>query len=225
MKYLKFLLIPLLAGMYALLNRQRGTDRDKRFLSLPKAIIFLIFSLSYFFVGFYLQNHLIENIYHLPAFVNAGILFALMFFCNYVGFTPSWGECFPHSRLNTSGEKFPFPIKWLTSKTIGYEYNSSTDKRHEVRWKTVAMSYRWAVYFSLKYIILSAWFISFLPLLFLPLLLLVGPIYRFYFWQAELKEEELGRPLTPEEDKAVEQSEWTVGSFLGLTDGVLILCL
>jgi len=186
----------------AVLNRERGLGKSRTFKFINKPVIYAIFTL--FNTGLIGQAVILNGSWEFTVILY-GVL--MVYSSYFLGFSPSWGECFPWLKP-TYGEKFAPLVREITTKIKGYEYDQFTVDKKVIEWKTTAMSVRWSLYFSFKYAVFSALLLSPLPLVGILAMYQVGKIYRLCFYI--------------EEKEPVEKAEKFTGAYILLVDVLLI---
>ena len=190
------------AGAGFFLNRQRGLGKDRE-PWLNKKLIYFFFTLLNMVTASFVMWH--QDNFAWPYI----ILTTLLLYGSYfLGFSPSWGECFPWLKP-TYDEKFAPLVRQSANILTGYEYNKGTPDPKVIKWKIAAMSSRFGIYFSVKYIVLAVSLSSPVPLFGVPLIFLCGKIYGYIFQDNK-----------GEEDVAV--SEQLTGIYMMVVDSLLI---
>lgn len=139
----------------------------------------------------------------------------LLFFCLWLShhllYGPGWGKYFPHGhdRSHESEGWTGEIVEICTIACLGYQYTSLTPGKKAVRWKTVAMGFRFALCSIPKYMFLTLVLLQFHFLLGIIAVFSAGFIYRHYYRKADGEE-------------ATQPSEKGVGLMIGAVDAVLI---
>lgn len=164
----------LLLIVYGILNRCRGSA------VFPKAVCYALFGVLACVTSW--MDGLTGNTGFWV------ILWVIAFGGSYYGFAHCWGKYFP-TTLDTSAQVCVPIVDEITTKIYG-PYTSTTPPEQTLNWKTIAMSWRWMIFFAPKYLFMAAfhaWFgapvnsMAFAFAICILLLAIVGPIYRISF--------------------------------------------
>ena len=164
----------LLLLCYGILNRCRGAA------ILPKVVCYALFGVLACITAY--LSSLSGNAQFW------GVLWLIAFLGSYFGFMWCWGKYFPDT-TDTSAQTCVRIVNDITNK-LYMPYTSSTPDPEVLNWKTIAMSFRWVIFFAPKYAALAAFHTAYgaaadtMALAFvecLLLLALVGIIYRVCF--------------------------------------------
>jgi hypothetical protein len=129
------------------------------------------------------------------------------------------GKWFPHAGDTSAERERLSPIvDTITAKILGHEYGSLATPHFAIKYKTLATGVAWVVSSIVKYAILAVMLGNPAALVGIPLMLLVGWIYKYCFkWWPNVVENG-----TLIKDREVPYSEWATGAFIGIVDAVII---
>jgi len=164
----------LLVLAYAVLNCARGRG------FINKWVCYALFAVLQVMVAYFSGVALTA--------LDAGILFLIGAAGYTYGYLHCWGKYFPQP-LDTSAEVCVQLVDDITTKIYG-PYTSTTPIPQALNWKTIAMAWRWMIFFSPLNIGVALFTLYlgapipetiFLWIVTVLLLALVGPIYRICF--------------------------------------------
>lgn len=188
--------------IFSTLNRERGLGKDRSHPFINKPVIYFVFTAMNIVLAMF--TVVAKNDYPTYMLLTSAIMLYISYF---VGFSPSWGECFPWEKP-THNESFAFGVRSIADKVSGFKYTSETPVDKAIEWKTNAMSARWTLYFIPKYIIIATLTTSIIPLLGVITLPFYGRVYNYAF-KKDGKE-------------PVDKAERLSGYLMGFVDSLLL---